>query len=85
MLRKVISGAQTGADRAALIAAKRFGFITGGHMPAGFLALDGTHPGFADLYGMETTASTEYPPRTRQNVQNSDATLRLAMNWSSPG
>jgi RNA polymerase sigma factor (sigma-70 family) len=41
MVRKVISGGQTGADQAGLFAAEAFGIETGGWMPKGFLTLAG--------------------------------------------
>lgn len=85
MLRKVISGGQTGADRAGLIAAKAAGYITGGHMPLGFLAHDGNRHDFAAQYGMREHNSSSYPPRTRANVRNSDATARFSTKWNSPG
>ena len=85
ILEQVISGGQTGADRAGLIAAKAMGIATGGWMPFGFLAFDGEHPEFAELYGMTEMASRRYPPRTAMNVLHSDGTLRFATNWNSPG
>lgn len=85
MLAKVVSGGQTGADRAGLIAAKAVGFETGGFIPKGFLALDGYHPDFASLYGMEETVEATYPPRTWENARNSDATIRIATKWDSSG
>jgi hypothetical protein len=45
MLKKIISGAQTGADFAGLIVAKHFGYETGGWMPKGYKNLDGFHLG----------------------------------------
>ncbi|WP_439627886.1 YpsA SLOG family protein [Gemmata sp.] len=84
-LERVISGGQTGADRAALAAARAAGIATGGWMPAGFLAHDGTHPEFAELYGMRETPGAQYPHRTSLNVKESDATLRFATVWDSPG
>jgi hypothetical protein len=85
ILRKVISGGQTGADRGGLKAARQFGLQTGGWMPRGFKALDGNHPEFADLYGMQEHSSPAYPPRTHRNVSDSDGTIRFAGNWRSPG
>lgn len=85
LLERVISGGQTGADRAALIAARAAGIPTGGWMPAGFLAHDGNHPHFAELFGMRETASANYQPRTALNVKEADATLRFATVWGSPG
>jgi hypothetical protein len=84
-LVKVISGGQTGADRAALFAARAAGLKTGGWMPLGFLANDGMHPEFAERYGMAELSSKRYPPRTAKNVQESDGTLRFAKHWDSPG
>jgi hypothetical protein len=84
-LERVISGGQTGADRAALIAARSAGIPTGGWMPRGFIAHDGTHPEFAELYGIHETTSARYQPRTALNVKESDATLRFATVWDSPG
>ena len=84
-LERVISGGQTGADRAALLAAHAAGIPTGGWMPKGFLAFDGTHPEFATQYGMQETTSSRHQPRTALNVKTSDGTLRFATNWNSPG
>jgi hypothetical protein len=85
ILQRVISGGQTGADRAGLIAAKAAGIPTGGWMPHGFRAHDGPHPEFAALYGIRETTSDRYQARTRMNVRESDATLRFATDWGSPG
>lgn len=84
-LERVISGGQTGADRAALVAARAAGIATGGWMPAGFLAHDGTHREFAELYRVRETPAAQYPHRTALNVKESDATLRFATAWDSPG
>ena len=84
-LERVISGGQTGADRAALTAAKTAEVATGGWMPKGFRAQDGPRPEFAGLYGVTEHRSARYPPRTALNVKESDATLRFATDWGSPG
>jgi hypothetical protein len=84
-LERVISGGQTGADRAALIAARAAGIPTGGWMPRGFRAHDGEHPEFAERYGVRETTSQRYQPRTARNVKESDGTLRFATEWDSPG
>jgi len=84
-LERMISGGQTGADRAGLVAAKAGGLATGGWMPKGFRAQDGPRPEFAELYDVKEHASARYPPRTALNVKESDATLRFATNWNSPG
>jgi hypothetical protein len=75
MLEKIISGGQTGADRAGWRAAKLFGIPTGGWMPSGFIAEDGLHPEFADEFGVQESPSAGYPDRTRRNVADSDATI----------
>jgi len=85
MLTKVISGGQTGADRAGLDAAITAGLKTGGWMPKGFKAHDGSHPEFAYQYGIKEHESPEYPPRTALNVKESDGTIRFASNFVSPG
>lgn len=85
MLRKVISGAQSGADIAGLEIAKRFGYETGGTMPFGYKTLDGCKPEYKSLYGVSAHPSSSYVPRTRKNVLESDGTIRLAYNFSSKG
>lgn len=76
VLRKVISGGQTGVDQVALKVAKELGYETGGVAPKGFRTDAGPNPSFAALYGVQAhTVSKEYAPRTRENVRNSDATV----------
>jgi hypothetical protein len=70
---KIVSGAQTGADRAGLDVAMELGIATGGWVPRGRRAEDGTIP--ARYSGLEETESTDYAVRTRRNVRDSDATL----------
>ncbi|HEV3385173.1 MAG TPA: putative molybdenum carrier protein [Gemmata sp.] len=84
-LLQIISGGQTGADRAGLIAARAADIKTGGWMPMGFLANDGEHPEFAERYGIVEMSSKRFPPRTAMNVTESDGTLRFATHWESPG
>jgi Circularly permutated YpsA SLOG family len=85
MLIQVISGGQTGADLGGLIAARACGLRTGGWMPRGFLTLDGPRPDLAKKYGLQEHRSASYPPRTRCNVQHSDATIRFARHWHTNG
>jgi hypothetical protein len=75
MLDKIISGGQTGADRAGWRAATAFGVATGGWMPKGFLTEDGPRPEFAERYGAAELPSDSDLTRTEQNVQDTDATL----------
>jgi len=81
---KVVSGGQTGVDWAAILAAHEVGFVTGGLMPKGFKTLDGPRLEAAK-YGLTEDTSEAYPQRTFSNARNSDATLRLAFNFLSPG
>ncbi len=71
-LRKVISGGQTGVDRAALDAALDFGIPVGGWCPQGRRAEDGPIP---ERYPLTETPSTAYEQRTAWNVRDSDGTL----------
>ena len=69
---KIISGGQTGADRAALDAAIACGVPHGGWCPKGRRAEDGPIPSQYHLLEMETES---YSERTKANVADSDATL----------
>lgn len=68
-----MSGGQTGADRAALDAASEFGIETGGWVPGGRRAEDGTIP---ERYStLRETDTPDYAVRTELNVRDSDCTL----------
>ena len=69
---RIVSGGQTGVDRAALDVAIALGIEHGGWCPAGRLAEDGSIP---SRYDLSETDSSDYPFRTEQNVIDSDATL----------
>jgi hypothetical protein len=81
-LTKVISGGQTGVDRAGLDAAIGTGIPIGGYCPAGRRADDGTIP---SKYPLVETASREYPVRTRINVEEADGTLIIISGSSDRG
>lgn len=85
MLNKIISGGQTGVDQAGLRAAKKCGFATGGWLPKGCITQKGARYDFLETYGMKEHSSFGYPGRTESNVKDSDATIRLAVNFKSPG
>jgi len=71
--RTIISGGQTGADRAAWDAAMDCKVAIGGWVPQGRRAEDGM---IEDKYtGIQETDSSHYEERTRHNVRDSDATL----------
>jgi len=75
MIEKIISGGQTGADRAALDAAMELGIPHGGWVPKGRLSEDGPIP---DKYNLKEMPTDSYPERTEKNVLESDGTLILA-------
>lgn len=72
MAPKIISGGQTGADRAALNFAMSRGIPHGGWCPKGRLAADGP---LASAYQLEETPSEGYSQRTRWNIRDADGTL----------
>ncbi len=69
---KVISGAQTGADRAGIDAAIALGIPHGGKIPAGRRAEDGPIP---MSYDLTEVPQGNYLMRTEANVKDSDATI----------
>jgi hypothetical protein len=72
-IRKIISGGQTGADRAAFDFALENGIETGGFVPKNRRAEDGR---ISDKYPhLIETGSDDPAERTELNVINSDATL----------
>ncbi|KGK42733.1 hypothetical protein LH51_04810 [Nitrincola sp. A-D6] len=71
MLSKVISGGQTGADRAALDAALEHSFPIGGSCPVGRMSEDGP---IDNVYTL-TEIGGGYRQRTKQNVIDSDGTV----------
>ena len=80
MLRKIISGGQTGADRAALDAARMTSYSWGGWCPKGRISEDGQIP--EEYFSVDPRASglqesdkSRYTQRTAWNVRDSDATL----------
>jgi len=79
---RVVSGGQTGVDRAALDAAAALGLDLGGWCPAGRLAEDGVIP---DRYPLVGTPSPVAAQRTEWNVRDSDATLVLHLGTPTGG
>jgi predicted Rossmann-fold nucleotide-binding protein len=79
LIKKIISGGQTGVDRAALDVALELGIPCGGWCPKGRLAEDGS---IDSQYPLKETDSSEYEERTEKNVKDSDGTLILT--WGAP-
>jgi predicted Rossmann fold nucleotide-binding protein DprA/Smf involved in DNA uptake len=71
-LEKIVSGGQTGADRAGLDAAMKAGLPVGGYCPKGRLAEDGTVP---EHYPLVEMTKGGYSARTELNVVESDGTV----------
>lgn len=84
MIKKLISGGQTGADKTALEVAKDMGIPTGGTAPKGFRIDGGNDPTLGKDFGLVESAYSTYPQRTYQNVADSDGTV-LFGNMDSPG
>jgi Circularly permutated YpsA SLOG family len=74
LMKKVISGGQTGVDRAGLDAAMEAGFKAGGYCPKDRRAEDGRIP---DIYPLQELQEREFYFRTEKNVIESDGTLIL--------
>ena len=82
MLKKIVSGGQTGADRAALDVAIKLGIPHGGWIAKGRLAEDGP---LSSLYQLKEMSSASLADRTEQNVTDSDGTLIISYGKLSGG
>lgn len=72
MLKKVISGGQTGADQAGLDVAIKLGIPHGGWIPKGRMTEVGPLP---EKYNLQEMTTKSYHKRTEQNILDSDGTL----------
>jgi hypothetical protein len=81
-LLTLISGGQTGVDRAALDVAMERGMPCGGWCPAGRWAEDGP---IEARYPLRETPSADPGERTEWNVRDSDGTALLITSAFSPG
>jgi hypothetical protein len=79
IFNKIISGGQTGVDRAALDAALELNLPAGVWCPKGWRAEDGSIP---IHYPLQETGFSRYPFRTEKNILDSDGTLILT--WGQP-
>jgi hypothetical protein len=75
LIKKIISGGQTGADQAALDVAVELGIEHGGWIPKGRKTENGRLP---DKYQLEEMPTASYPKRTEQNILDSDGTLIIS-------
>jgi hypothetical protein len=75
MIRKIISGGQTGVDRAALDVAIKLAVAHGGWIPQGRITENGPLPA---KYNLKETRSSSYAVRTEKNVQDADGTLIIS-------
>jgi hypothetical protein len=82
MILEIISGGQTGADRAALDAAIALGIPHGGWLPKGRKTEDGP---LSRRYALRELPSVRYRDRTEKNVLAADATLIFSFGPLSGG
>jgi hypothetical protein len=89
LIRRIVSGGQTGVDRAGLDVAIRYGIEYGGWVPQGGIAEDmRTPPGLLAHYPrLQEAPTTSMSARTKMNIRDSDATLviRIPNGPLSPG
>lgn len=84
MIKRIISGGQTGADQGGLLAGRDLGIETGGTAPKGWKTEDGPEPALA-IYGLVESQEANYSARTAMNVSNSDGTAIFSTNLDSKG
>ena len=72
MLKKIISGDQSGADRAALDVAIKFNIPHGGWIPKGRIAEDSP---ISDKYKLQEMTTASYRKGIEKNVLESDGTV----------
>jgi hypothetical protein len=82
VLEKLITGGQTGVDRAALDVALALGLPVGGWCPKGRRAEDGMIPA---RYPLVETPERNCQTRTRRNIADSDGTLILNLGTLDGG
>ena len=82
VLTRIVSGGQTGVDRAALDVALELGLPCGGWCPRGRRAEDGP---LDPRYPLRETPTKSYAERTEWNVRDSDGTLVLTVGPARGG
>lgn len=81
----MISGGQSGADLAGILAAERCKIKTGGVVPKGYRTEKGNQPILGTRFGLTEHVSSSYLPRTKSNIINSDVTIILSPKINSAG
>ncbi|WP_019216466.1 YpsA SLOG family protein, partial [Legionella tunisiensis] len=88
MLEKIVSGGQTGVDRAALDVAIDWNILYGGWCPKGRLDENGTIPKkyqyLKELEENYLNDKENFDARTKKNIQDSDGTLILVPSLPLP-
>src|SRR5437762_548542 len=82
IVERIVSGGQTGADRAALDFAIEHGLKHGGWCPRGRRAEDGRIP---SRYELEETQTISYVQRTEWNIRDSDCTAIFTLKAAPAG
>lgn len=85
MIKKIVSGCQTGADLGGLEAALECGISTGGTVTKGCRTEDGEKPELISKFNLFEHHNTSYDVRTRANVFHSDGTIMFLTESNSPG
>jgi len=78
VLKQIISGGQTGADIGGLMAAEELKLKTGGWIPRNFKNELGDGQFWLRKYDLREHKDATYPPRTKQNILDSDGTVIFA-------
>lgn len=81
-IARIVSGGQTGADRAGLDAAQEVGLSCGGWCPKGRRAEDGFVP---KRYPLKEARAGNYLVRTEKNVIDSDGTILFTYGRATGG
>jgi hypothetical protein len=84
MIKKLVSGGNSGSDQAGLYAAKAFNIPTGGYAPKNWLTSNGPQKDLLQSFGLQEYEGG-YKARTYKNVEVSDATICCSINFQSAG
>lgn len=76
----IVSGMQSGADQGGLKGARACGIATSGWAPKGYRTEYGPDKHFGLQFNIKEHPSADYPPRTKQNVNDADATLIVVLS-----